>query len=175
MGIFGELVLVAGEEARSCAHGQHAQVLPRADHARAPPRPANAGWCKHQFVWVAHVHGNPAAPRIARNAKAFPRDLSASTGQSHQEILFAKAVPLLALSRQPKLLLPEGGSEKSPGWNPGIRSQPKPPALEGRTEPPHDPDRRSYDCLGETPISTKVMEIAFGLAVIRPERRARAA
>ena len=38
--IFGGGLLIAAEEARSCAGGQHAQALARADALRARPRPA---------------------------------------------------------------------------------------------------------------------------------------
>ncbi len=41
--IFGGLLLIAAEEARSGAGGQHAQMMPRADAQRAPPRPPARG------------------------------------------------------------------------------------------------------------------------------------
>ena len=41
---FGGPVLVAAEETRSSANGQHAQMAPGADATRARPRPAFGGW-----------------------------------------------------------------------------------------------------------------------------------
>jgi hypothetical protein len=41
---FGSLGLVAAEEARSCAGGEHAQVAARANAARTRARPAFGGW-----------------------------------------------------------------------------------------------------------------------------------
>src|SRR5580692_9005580 len=50
-------LLVAAEEARSCADGQHAQVAARADAAGARPRPALGGWRNPQFFGNARLHG----------------------------------------------------------------------------------------------------------------------
>jgi len=60
------LVLVAAEEARSCAGGQHAQMLPRADAARAPPRPALGSWFLRHLLLGATLHQFPANSRIPR-------------------------------------------------------------------------------------------------------------
>ncbi len=70
--VFGKPELIAGEKARSCAHGQHAQMLPRADDARARPRPAPVGRRK-QSISGTHLHGNPLPLRIACAARPFPR------------------------------------------------------------------------------------------------------
>ena len=52
--IFGGSVLVAAEEARSSAGGEHAQVLARANALRARPRPALCGWRELPIrVWRA--------------------------------------------------------------------------------------------------------------------------
>lgn len=70
--IFGGPVLVAGEEARPCAGGQHAQVLPRADAPGARLRPASGGWREQYSFGSARWHGNPAEERIARVDSVFP-------------------------------------------------------------------------------------------------------
>ncbi len=64
--------LVACEEARPSAHGQHPQVLSGANAASARPRPAPGGCRYQQSVSAAHLHGNPAAPSIACTANAVP-------------------------------------------------------------------------------------------------------
>jgi hypothetical protein len=53
---FGGTLLVAAEETRSSAGGQHAQVLPRADAARARPRPAPVGWCEQHLLAGTRLH-----------------------------------------------------------------------------------------------------------------------
>jgi hypothetical protein len=58
--IFGGVVLIAAEEARSSTGGQHAKVLARADALNARPRPALCGWRRRQFLCGAHMHENPA-------------------------------------------------------------------------------------------------------------------
>ena len=54
--IFGGGLLVAAEEARSCAGGQHAHVLPRADAAGARSRPAFGRWRLLQPSVSVHLH-----------------------------------------------------------------------------------------------------------------------
>jgi hypothetical protein len=49
--IFGGADLVAAEEARSSEIGKYAQVSPRADAARARPRPAPGGRCKQSITF----------------------------------------------------------------------------------------------------------------------------
>jgi hypothetical protein len=61
--VFAGPELVAGEEARPGAGGQHAQMPPRADAPLARPRPAPGGRCK-QSIGSACMHKNPAGPRI---------------------------------------------------------------------------------------------------------------
>jgi hypothetical protein len=56
--------LVAAEEARSGADGQHAQVPPRADAPRTRTRPALGGRRTQQLSINACLHGNPAVLRI---------------------------------------------------------------------------------------------------------------
>ena len=50
--------LIAAEEARSRAGGQHAQMPPRADAPLTQPRPAPCSWCK-QSLNGKNVHGEP--------------------------------------------------------------------------------------------------------------------
>ena len=73
--VLGKPELIAGEKARSCADGQHAQMLPRADDARARPRPAPVGRRKHR-IGRAFAR-EPSGLRIARSARPFPRWLAA--------------------------------------------------------------------------------------------------
>ena len=76
--IFARLTLVAGEETRSSADGQHAQVLPRADDARARPRPA-PGWPVQSNPLAARVcMGTPLNMRIARTGTTFHRTTNPS-------------------------------------------------------------------------------------------------
>ena len=59
--IFDGPLLIAAEEARSRAGGQHAQVAPRADAALTGPRPAPCGRYK-QSLCGADLHwGAPLA------------------------------------------------------------------------------------------------------------------
>jgi hypothetical protein len=59
-----DFAIVAAEEARSGADGQHAQVPPRADAERARTRPALGGRRTQQLSMNACLHGNPAVLRI---------------------------------------------------------------------------------------------------------------
>jgi hypothetical protein len=63
--IFGGIKLIAAEESRSREGRQYAEVLARADAARARLRPALGGRCKQSFGGV-HVHENLVGERIAR-------------------------------------------------------------------------------------------------------------
>ena len=56
--IFDGPVLIAAEEARSRAGGQHAQVPPRANAPLTRPRPAPCSRCK-QSLNGKNVHGEP--------------------------------------------------------------------------------------------------------------------
>jgi hypothetical protein len=56
--VFAGPELVAGEEARPGAGGQHAQMPPRADAPLARPRPAPGGRCK-QSIGNARMHEIP--------------------------------------------------------------------------------------------------------------------
>ncbi len=62
-GIFGGPELIAAEEARSREGGQHMQMPPRADDARARLRPAPGGRCK-QSMCGELLHGIPDGPSI---------------------------------------------------------------------------------------------------------------
>jgi hypothetical protein len=71
--IFASLVLVAGEETRSSAGGQQAQVLPRAHEARARPRPASCCRYEKQSFGSTRLHGTPLDMSIARIDTTFQR------------------------------------------------------------------------------------------------------
>ena len=55
--IFGGGLLVAAEETRSRAGGQHAQVLPRAHALGTRARPALGSWRLLRLAAGAHLHG----------------------------------------------------------------------------------------------------------------------
>jgi hypothetical protein len=57
--IFGGLELVAAEETRSSAGGQHAQMAARADAKRARPRPAFRSRHRCDCCRGALLHGKP--------------------------------------------------------------------------------------------------------------------
>ena len=70
------LLLIAAEEARSGAVGQHAQVPPRADALGAHSRPAFGGWHIRQSPAGVRLHELSATPenstRLARPATRLP-------------------------------------------------------------------------------------------------------
>ena len=107
--------LVAGEEAGPGAHGQHAQVPPRADAALARPRPAPIGRCK-QSIGSAQMHKHPARPRI-----------------EHFRLRCTAEHPLQGPAFVVQYLgfhgarygAPLAGQENSPGCNPGNAFNPR--------------------------------------------------
>jgi len=67
----GEQLLVACEETRSRAHGQHTEVFPGANATSARPRPA-PGWRENGFFGGTRLHGNSPAVSIARSEPRTP-------------------------------------------------------------------------------------------------------
>ena len=82
--------LVAAEEARSRAGGQHAEMPARADAAGARPRPASRRRYGHRSVESMLMHGDPLGQRIPCGLLDFPRDSPAVGGAAVTSVGFPR-------------------------------------------------------------------------------------
>ena len=113
------LVLIAAEETRSSADGQHAQVAPRANAPRARPRPAFCCWYRLQSAGKVPLHGSPAGRRIARTDSDFlsvsaairtrndskPSNFAGCSG-SHRKLRLNPRMPIVSAESRPSASKP---------------------------------------------------------------------